>query len=474
MLNKLNKALFDHAALGIGDAIEGIDRHLNRRIDIAVTGLRRSGKTVFITSLIRNLLASVRNPQALDGFVPAGGPLVGIEEIPPGASDFPAFPTKKYLSELSADVPNWPTATSAVSRTELTIRYRRNHALLKRLSNESTLTLGIIDYPGEWLLELPLMDMSFEEWSRRTLQLLRTAPRAAVAGEFLEFLCSVDPLAPGTEQISRCGHELYKTGLARMRDELGLSFMQPGRFVMPDGKGDRPLLWFFPVDPPEKVGGHQSLWSILSDRYAGYRDKIVEPFFKETFGRCNRQVVLVDLLTALNSGPHAFEDTSLALDAVLDSLKVRPDGLLARILPKRFDKVLFGVTKADHVPASQRGNLAALLESMTDIRALAARTAGAKEATIAIASVCCTQDEKVSLDIGQVDVVVGKPIDSEKRIKIYPGVIPTDHPPAEFWRQERIKYPVFSPPVLVKTMAGGIPNINLGRAADFLLEDVLQ
>ena len=111
---------------------------------------------------------------------------------------------------------------------------------------------------------------------------------------------------------------------------------------------------------------------------------------------------------------------------------------------------------------------------MTDIRALAARTAGAKEATIAIASVCCTQDEKVSLDIGQVDVVVGKPIDSEKRIKIYPGVIPTDHPPAEFWRQERIKYPVFSPPVLVKTMAGGIPNINLGRAADFLLEDVLQ
>ena len=98
--------------------------------------------------------------------------------------------------------------------------------------------------------------------------------------------------------------------------------MQPGRFVMPDGKGDRPLLWFFPVDPPEKVGGRQSLWSILSDRYAGYRDKIVDPFFKETLGRCNRQVVLVDLLTALNSGRNLLsEDTSLALDAVLDSLK---------------------------------------------------------------------------------------------------------------------------------------------------------
>ena len=86
MLNKLNKALSNYAALNIGDAIEEIDRHLHRRIDIAVTGLRRSGKTVFITSLIRNLLASVRNPQALDGFVPAGGPLVGIEEIPPGSA----------------------------------------------------------------------------------------------------------------------------------------------------------------------------------------------------------------------------------------------------------------------------------------------------------------------------------------------------------------------------------------------------
>ncbi len=111
---------------------------------------------------------------------------------------------------------------------------------------------------------------------------------------------------------------------------------------------------------------------------------------------------------------------------------------------------------------------------MTDIRALAARTAGAKEATIAIASVCCTQDEKVTLDIGQVDVVVGKPIGGEKESKSIPASFPLTIPGESCWRQERIQYPVFSPPVLVKNMAGGIPNINIGRVAEFLFEDELQ
>ena len=337
------------------------------------------------------------------------------------------------------------------------------------------LTLGFIDYPGEWLLDLPLLTTSYEDWSRETLARLRMAPRAAVSSDFLQFLAALDSdPQPNIDELSTTGHVLYKQTLARIRDELGLSFLQPGRFVMPDGKGDRPLLWFFPMEQPEKGRPSFALWSVLADRYKSYGSRIVTPFFQDTFNRCNRQIVLVDLLTALNGGTHTFEDARLALDTAMECLKVRSNSVLAKILPRRFDKVLFGATKADHVPASQRGNLTSLLENMTGSRAMSATSGGAQVDCLSLASICCTQDDKVSLDVGDVDVVVGKPIDGEKRLKIYPGVIPTTSPRSDFWDQERIRYPVFSPPVIERGTFGGIPNINLGRALNFLLKDDLQ
>ena len=33
--------------------------------------------------------------------------------------------------------------------------------------------LDIVDYPGEWLLDLPLMNQSFEEWSTAAIATAR-------------------------------------------------------------------------------------------------------------------------------------------------------------------------------------------------------------------------------------------------------------------------------------------------------------
>ena len=43
------------------------------------------------------------------------------------------------------------------------------------------LTLDIVDYPGEWLLDLPLLDKSYAQWSAESLALSREAPRAHLA-----------------------------------------------------------------------------------------------------------------------------------------------------------------------------------------------------------------------------------------------------------------------------------------------------
>ena len=46
--------------------------------------------------------------------------------------------------------------------------------LLGRIGGSpATLSIKIVDYPGEWLLDLPLLSQSYAEWSRATLRLYR-------------------------------------------------------------------------------------------------------------------------------------------------------------------------------------------------------------------------------------------------------------------------------------------------------------
>jgi hypothetical protein len=59
---------------------------------VAVTGLWRSGKTVFVSLLVRNIFASALNPSSpgtLYGFEPE---IIGIGEALAGADDVTAFP----------------------------------------------------------------------------------------------------------------------------------------------------------------------------------------------------------------------------------------------------------------------------------------------------------------------------------------------------------------------------------------------
>lgn len=458
---------------------EMLAQQMSLRADIAVTGLRRAGKTVFITSSIHNLLSSAKNRDALRGLGAAEEKrIVGVREVEASAADMPLFPTRSYLQALTAEEPQWPQPTASVTRTELEIRYKRK-SFKRHLPTfaEGVLTLGFIDYPGEWLLDLPMVTQSYAQWSKATMELLRSEPRATVTREFLDFVAASDSgqSVDTASEISRKGHALYCDVLRRARDELSLSFLQPGRFIMPDDKGDRPVLWFYPTDVRSGDAPKQgSLDALLAERYDTYCQKIVKPFFAETFGRTNRQVVLVDLLSALNAGRHAFEDTCHALDTALDALQVRRTGLIGQILPRRFDKVLFAVTKADHVPDVQRDRMGDLLEQITGIQSNRARVAGAKELSLQIASICCTVDEKVSLDIGEVDVVVGTPVGQATRVKVYPGTIPKEPPPASFWSDRRIAFPLFKPPPFSALPGRGLPHINLDLALEFLLEDLLQ
>ena len=130
----------------------GVDRHLR----LAVTGLSRSGKTAFITALVNQLL-NIHTGARLPLLSAAREErLLGVKRVPQRDFGIPRFTYDEGLAQLYGQPPMWPTPTRGVSEIRLALRYRSNDSLLRHFKDTSTLYLEIVDYPGEWLLDLPM------------------------------------------------------------------------------------------------------------------------------------------------------------------------------------------------------------------------------------------------------------------------------------------------------------------------------
>ena len=322
-------------------------------------GFRNSGKTVFITTAVHHLLEGRELPFL--GAVQEQR-MLGARLLPRPPGDLPAFPFASARAALATPEPRWPDPTDALSALRLELRFAAKGALRRRFGEHRSLQLEIIDYPGEWLLDLPLLEQSYEAWSAAALDAAEAPPRAVLAADWRSFVASLNSAKPAGPGDTAKAAALYTDYLRRGQQEAGLSLLQPGRFTMPgDLKGSQ-LLEFCPLPPGEAPRG--SLRALMSERYRRYLDEVVKPFYRQHFSRFDRQIVLVDLLGTLNRGPGCFADMQGALETVLRSFRYGPSGLLARLFRPRIERLLFAVTKADHVAHNQHHNLRLLLERM--------------------------------------------------------------------------------------------------------------
>ena len=161
-----------------------------------------------------------------------------------------------------------------------------------------------------------------------------------------------------TRPLSSSGHRLYAEILRRMRDEIGLVFLQPGRFLMPPPGAQPPWMQFFPLP------GRSPLARAMQARFSAYVDAVQRDLMSPMFGELDCLVVLADLLSPLHQGQPAFADAQLALAAAADALRWErswTDYLAAfaqlKLPPSPIKRVAFVATKADHIAARQRGNL---------------------------------------------------------------------------------------------------------------------
>ena len=447
---------------------------------LAVTGLSRSGKTVFTTSLIHNLLSSAHNPNRMPLLNVVGERRL-IAAVLEGAKAhrLPRFPYLGNIDKMA--VADWPERTADISEIGIEVRFAPANTIGKLLSeltgSPANLTIRVVDYPGEWLLDLPLLTQSYAEWSRATLRAFRQGVRASLAGDFLSFIGQHRPDESASEEVAKQAHDLYRACLVKARDRHGLSYLQPGRFLCRGSLGDVPYLWFAPLDVRDGLDmpAPDTLGALMAERFEVYKREAVERFYQDHFRHYSRQIVLVDVLRALLAGRDAFEDTRLALDAILESFRYGHGGILSKLLfGSHIDKVLFAATKADHVPDIQRDHLAALLRNMAAFPALELRSSNAQLDVTALASVISTAEESQELDGQRVQVVVGRPVGSHKQSKFFVGNVPIRPPRADAWGSPFLNVPVFEPPAIDPSPIEGIPHINLDLALEFLLGDRLR
>ncbi|MDI1347595.1 MAG: YcjX family protein [Pseudolabrys sp.] len=449
---------------------------------LAVTGLSRAGKTVFITSLVHNLLSALHNPNRMPLLKVVGdGRLIAARLEGAKAHLLPRFPYADNIETMAKTPAGWPQATADISEIGVDIRFVPTGLigeLLGRLSGgAATLKLRIVDYPGEWLLDLPLMSQSYAEWSRSMLPLWRRGLRAEIAQDFLQFIGDHPHNETSSEAVAKQAHDLYRALLVTARDSHGLSYLQPGRFVRPGTLSDAPYLWFAPLDVAESVDRFAagSLGALMEQRFEVYKKEVVAKFYQDYFRNYGRQIVLVDVLGALLAGREAFEDARLATEAILQSFRYGQHSMLSKLIGSaRIEKVLFAATKADHIPDRQREHLSALMRNMAALPAMQARGGGGNIDIMPLASVASTVDGTQEIDGKRVDVVIGRPVGAGKQAKFFGGEVPIRPPRPDAWGAPFLDIPVFEPPLIDPAPVDGIPHINLDLALDYLIGDRLR
>lgn len=477
-------SITDEARIALGGLADYAGGLVQPTVRLGVTGLSRAGKTVFITALVHNLLHGGRLPL----FEPyAGGRIKRAYLQPQPDDDIPRFAYEDHAEELlSGDNRKWPSSTRLISQLRLTIEFEPEGFFARNVAG-GTLNIDIVDYPGEWLLDLPLLDLTYAEWSAEALRTAQIAPRDKLSKAWLKHLAELDPSADADEAVVRKSAEVFTEYLAACReDEYALSTVPPGRFLMPGDLEGSPLITFAPLEVPKDGKPSQgSLWAMMERRYESYVTRVVKPFFMNHFARLDRKIVLVDILAALNAGPAAVTDLKQALGSIMPCFRPGRASWLNLIAGKKVDKILFAATKADHLHHTSHDRLEAILRVLLDEAMTNSKSAGASIDAAALASIRATREVRLQQDGEDLPSIVGVPelgkgsdgesFDGKAEIAVFPGDLPEDPNEALTAHNEGdIQFLRFRPPVLASEGAGqeaSFPHIRLDRALNFLLGD---
>ncbi|WP_274628753.1 YcjX family protein [Arvimicrobium flavum] len=475
----------DEALIALDTLAERAGGMFSPSLRLGVTGLSRAGKTVFITAFVHNLIHGGRLP-LFEAHKSGRVARAFLEEQPDDA--VPRFQYEDHVSAL-VDSRIWPDSTRAISELRLTIEYESASGW-NRMFSAGRLSVDLVDYPGEWLLDLPLLGKTYRQFSQEAFELADLPNRHDLSAPWRSLAATVDGDADADEMTARKLAESFAAYLKACKDdERALSTLPPGRFLMPGDLDGSPALTFAPLPGlGEGRARPGSLQAMMERRYEAYKSHVIKPFFREHIARLDRQIVLVDAMQALNAGPDAVADLERALTEILACFRPGRGSFLTDWFSRRIDRILIAATKADHLHHESHDRLQAIVRRLADRAIKRADFSGAEVDVLAMAAVRATREGTVKQGREMLPVIIGTPLEGERigdekfdgktETAVFPGDLPAT-PDLAFNAKAgelAIRFVRFRPPRLERTAEGvtlSLPHIRLDRALQFLIGDRL-
>lgn len=392
------------------------------------------------------------------------------------------FPYNEHVKAFREDPPRWPDRT--VEITEYRLRLQLVHEKNRRAECE----IVFVDYPGERLLDVSLLETSYDEWADRTLMKLVSPPELSreSAQEFLECIetLQADPKGIPIDDAWKAAQRTF--GRCCVAFHAAAAPITPVVPVLlaamnPSATISAP---FFPLNSAMRQR-LPSAHKRLKQDYAAYLKSSVTPFLQR-IAACSHQIILVDVLDVLRTGIDEFNEIREQMQRALDCYRQANRGAfnyLLSMLPvfgkPLIRKVTFCATKVDQATRDHRDNLISLLQDLF-VRAEQAlhfdRRSIKKIEFIPIAAHKCTDDVDVDHEGKPIVALLGRRLDSDSQAEevIYPGRVPQQWPEyKEKW--QAFRFPDFLPRRLPDLASGRpLPNINMDQVLFSIVEDILQ
>ena len=129
-------------------------------IRLGVTGLAHSCKSVLISEMVSNMLEGGGRMPQLSAVVQG---LVVISFLQPQKDDTVArFDYEQNIDLLKAPSPAWSKNVRRMSQLRISLRIRSAN-IISSLLWARVQHINLIDYPGEWILDLGLLSKSYSQ-----------------------------------------------------------------------------------------------------------------------------------------------------------------------------------------------------------------------------------------------------------------------------------------------------------------------
>ncbi|WP_462151666.1 YcjX family GTP-binding protein [Pseudoalteromonas xiamenensis] len=447
-----------------------VQRGLDKHVKIAVTGFSGSGKTAFITSFIRQLTTQATNDNLPFFDVVKSGRFIACKQISQDAMSVPSFDYQSAIKTLLATEPNWPSATKRINTISLALKYYAKEGLRAQLSPESTLYIELYDYPGEWLIDLPLLNQDYETWSREVLKKYRTERYHEFANAFLQQIHTLDATQDSDDNLLAEIASIHGELLCNLKANTPAILLQPGRQILPGDLAGAPMLSFFPCEKPHSVE-EGCIYEQLDKRFEAYKEHVVKPFYKDYFCQFDRQVVLMDAFSALQGGYDYLSELQSATQQMLSLFDYGKNHWLRRLWLPKIDKVLFAANKCDMTSSNQHSNLVRLLDSLLQDSQNTMKFDHVNVDTMATSSVRSSLDRQIQENSKKLNCVYGKPIGEQEWVTYLPSAIPPTLLRKEQWPDGGFEFLSFTP---LAAKEGRLEHIRMDHALQFLLGDKLR